>query len=69
MSASKTPLILIADDDPNIVKALKFHLESWGCRVASAANKEQVYRAIDREPPALLLLDVRFGEHDGVELL
>jgi len=69
MATPKTPLILIADDDPNVLKALKFHLESWGCRVALAVDKGQLYRTLDREPASVLLLDVRFGEHDGVEVL
>ncbi|WP_422923013.1 sigma-54-dependent transcriptional regulator [Singulisphaera sp. PoT] len=69
MATPKTPLILIADDDPNVLKALKFHLESWGCRVALAIDKGQLYRELDREPASVLLLDVRFGEHDGVEVL
>ena len=69
MGATKPPPILVADDDPNVLKVLEYHLKSWGCRCVTASDKSQLYRAIHQELPAVLLLDVRFGEHDGVEVL
>ncbi len=68
MSAPK-PLVLIADDDPAIIKALEFRLKGWGYSVASALDKGQLLRSLQDQRPAVVLLDVRFGEHDGVELL
>ena len=69
MALTKPPPILVADDDPSVLKVLEYHLKSWGCRCVTASDKSQLYRAIHQELPAVLLLDVRFGEHDGVEVL
>ena len=69
MAIIKPPPILVADDDPSVLRWLEYHLKGWGCRCVTASDKQQLYRAIDQELPAVLLLDVRFGEHDGVEVL
>ncbi len=69
MAAPKIPNILIADDDIDVIKALQYRLNSWGCRSTSATDKARLQRAIAEDPPMILLLDVRFGDHNGVELL
>ncbi len=63
------PRVLIADDDVSILKALEFRLKGWGYEVSSARDKIELLRSLEAEPPAVILLDVRFGEHDGMELL
>jgi DNA-binding NtrC family response regulator len=63
------PLVLIADDDAHVLRALEHHIGGWGCRVACAARKADLYELLSRALPALLLLDRRFGEYDGIELL
>ena len=69
MAGPKNPLVLIADDDPDVLRVMRFHLEGWGCRTASAEQKSDLQKLLAQETPTLLLLDVRFGEHDGVEIL
>jgi DNA-binding NtrC family response regulator len=69
MASPPQPFVLIADDDPFVFDALAHHLRGWGCRVAGAADKVTLVRLLAEECPDLLLLDLRFGEHDGVELL
>ncbi len=69
MTKTHHPIILIADDDPQFVRLMEHHLLGWSYRVESALDKSLLLRALDDAPPDLLLLDVRFGEHDGVEIL
>ncbi len=50
--------ILIADDDPDIVEALKTVLEASGFGVESAPNGQECLRRLRRKRPDLLILDV-----------
>ena len=61
MSAS----ILVADDEPNIVLSLEFLLKQAGFRVRTVSDGEAALRAIAREPPDLVLLDVMIPGRDG----
>ncbi len=67
--ATLAPSILIADDDPQFARILGHHLKSWSYRVECAEDKGTLYRLLDRGRPDLILLDVRFGDHDGLEIL
>jgi len=50
--------ILIADDDPDIVEAMKTVLEARGFAVQSAPNGQECLRKIRAHKPNLLILDV-----------
>src|SRR5207253_3948149 len=41
----------------------------WNYRVVTVSSKARLLEELDKELPSLLLLDLRFGEHDGVELM
>jgi two-component system response regulator HydG len=69
MRQVEPPLVLIADDDPIVAKVLTHHLESWNCRVATAANRDELLAQMQTHEPLLVLLDLQFGEHDGIQLL
>jgi len=62
------PLILVVDDDPDFVEATRIVLESAGYQVTSAANGEQGLRAMYRDRPDLVILDVMMnGILDGLD--
>lgn len=69
MSQTPFPGVLVADDDPQFLRLVSYHLSSWAHRVDTVTDKGQLLRKLAAERPGLLLLDVRFGEHDGVEIL
>ena len=69
MVNSGRPLILVADDDPHVMEALRFRLEELGYRVDCALDKPQLLELLCEEEPVLLLLDLRFGTEDGVQVL
>ena len=69
MPGSVKPLIIVADDDPNILRLMEFHLQKQGCVVRCAIDKATLYEHLAVAAPVLLLLDLRFGDHDGVEVL
>ena len=67
MTVSDTkPLILIADDEPELLSIYREKLEQAGFRVLTAANGEQAVRIATAERPDLILMDVKMPIIDGV---
>lgn len=64
-----TTTILIADDDPQILRALRITLRAKGYDVVSATDGPQaIAAAIDRHPD-LYMLDLGMPELDGIEVI
>jgi DNA-binding NtrC family response regulator len=61
--------ILIVDDDSSIRKVLGFILEESGYEVRSAASGGEALGAIAKEPPDLVLTDIKMPGMDGIALL
>ncbi|HEY2161099.1 MAG TPA: SpoIIE family protein phosphatase [Solirubrobacteraceae bacterium] len=59
--------ILLVDDHPENLTALEAVLEPLGERVVSTGSGEQALRVLLREEIAVILLDVRMAEMDGLE--
>lgn len=62
------PLVVVADDDPAFRMLLRVNLELERYRVLEAATAAEVRDAITDGAVKLLLLDVKLGEDDGIEL-
>jgi DNA-binding response OmpR family regulator len=60
--------ILIADDDTNIVHALRFLMEKEGYRVRVAADGEAALNAIAKQKPDIILLDVMMPRRNGFDV-
>ncbi|HEU5481020.1 MAG TPA: response regulator transcription factor [Candidatus Tumulicola sp.] len=61
--------VLIVDDDPLIAKMLRPYLDEERFRTLVAANTEEAARTLERESPAILLLDVTMPGENGLDLL
>lgn len=61
--------VLVADDDVELLELIEHWLTSWKYRVKCVSNKRELLREIDIAKPAIILLDLRFGEYDGIEIL
>ncbi|NQV04701.1 MAG: response regulator [Candidatus Omnitrophica bacterium] len=55
---SNQPKILIIDDDPDIVEAMKVVLESKKYQVATAKSGEEGLKKVKQKKPDLIILDV-----------
>jgi excisionase family DNA binding protein len=62
-------LILIVDDDDRLREFVRVNLEMEGYAVREAANAEEGLKALEDEPPDLILLDVMMPQVDGWEML
>ena len=58
--------ILIVDDEPSIVEAVKYNLEQAGFRTLVASNGTSALDVARRERPDLILLDWMLPEVDGL---
>ncbi len=59
--------VLVADDDPAIVDALKLMLELDDYEVSTTINGETIFK-MEKEYPDLLILDIWMSGQDGREI-
>lgn len=60
--------VLIADDDPNIVLALRFLMEKEGYTVAVATNGDAALSTAAKIRPDVVLLDVMMPRRNGYDV-
>lgn len=66
---TEAPLILCADDDPDILALLTLRLERAGYRVAQAPDGERALALARELSPAVVVLDVMMPRLSGTEVL
>lgn len=64
----KDPLILLIDDEPQILRALKTILQANRFRVVSAATGEQGIALAVAQPPDVIILDLTLPDMGGIEV-
>jgi DNA-binding response OmpR family regulator len=65
---SSTPLVLVADDDPDILTLVGFRLERAGYDVLPARDGEEALALALERQPDLAVLDVMMPKLDGYEV-
>lgn len=60
--------VLVVDDEPNIVLSLEFLMRRAGFDVQVARSGGEALKALEGDPPDLMLLDVMMPEFDGYEV-
>jgi DNA-binding response OmpR family regulator len=66
---SAKPLVLVADDDPDILSLVSLRLEKAGFEVTTATDGRQAFDLVQERRPAAAVLDVRMPEMDGLEVI
>ncbi len=69
MSAQTAPLILLAEDEPNIAFSLSFILERAGFLVETSTDGDQVEKKAHAIRPDLLILDIMLPNKSGFDVL
>ncbi|HLZ57488.1 MAG TPA: response regulator transcription factor [Ktedonosporobacter sp.] len=67
MGSAKSTILLV-DDDPGIMAAVKQALVSHGYKMTTASNGEEALEAFEREQPELILLDLVMPRCGGLEV-
>jgi phosphate regulon transcriptional regulator PhoB len=60
--------ILVVEDEPDIRELVRYNLESAGFAVVEADDGEAALSAVDKERPAMVILDLMLPEADGMEI-
>ena len=64
-AASRPNRILIADDDAELLALIGFALRNAGFQVVAAGDGTSALRLFEREPFALMILDIMMPGADG----
>jgi len=67
LSDKGQPLILIADDDPDILALVSFRLQKAGYEIVQARNGEEAVQVALERRPDLAILDVMMPRVGGYE--
>ena len=62
----RKPKILVVDDDPDLVKALRLRLRANNCEVITASDGYSVIAAAQKEHPDVIILDLGLPAGDGI---
>jgi CheY-like chemotaxis protein len=60
--------ILIADDEPHVLRVLKLSLEKEGYAVDVCANGKEALTRLEQEYPDILITDIQMPQMSGEEL-
>jgi two-component system phosphate regulon response regulator PhoB len=69
MSKQKTPRILVVEDEADIAALVAYQLAHAGFQVRTASTGGEALRALDSDPPDLVVLDLMLPEVSGIEIL
>lgn len=61
--------VLLVDDEPELLKAMRIRLASWGYDVLTATNGKEAIRLAKKQVPDAVILDIMMPEWDGIETL
>src|SRR6478735_3964929 len=61
--------IVVVDDDPSLCQMVTRYLEDHNISTKSASSKTELCRHFAETLPSLIILDLRLGEDDGLDLL
>jgi two-component system OmpR family response regulator len=61
--------IIVVDDDPALRQMLTRFLEEHSVPVKAASGRAELNRHLDGMEPGLIILDLRLGQDDGLDLL
>jgi two-component system OmpR family response regulator len=68
-AVGRLPRVLVVDDDTSMQHMLRGYLEQHNVRVVSALHRQEAARRLAAEKPDIVILDLRLGRDDGLDLL
>ena len=68
-AAQSRPRVLVVDDEPAMLRALRINLRVRRYDVATAATGLQALTEAGRRPPDAVILDLGLPDLDGIEVI
>jgi DNA-binding response OmpR family regulator len=69
VKSTETATVLVADDEPHLLRLVKFRLEREGYNVLTAADGETALNVAREQLPDLCVLDVMMPKRSGFDVL
>ncbi|MET7989339.1 response regulator [Amycolatopsis sp. NPDC005232] len=69
MSPDKAATVLVVDDEPQIVRALRINLNARGYKVITAHDGTAALKAVAETKPDVVVLDLGLPDLDGTEVI
>jgi two-component system OmpR family response regulator len=66
---TSTGHIIVVDDDPTLRQMVTRYLEDHNVPATSVSNRAELNRHFEGSQPSLIILDLRLGQDDGLDLL
>ena len=66
---TSTGHIIVVDDDPTLRQMVTSYLEDHNVPATSVSNRAELNRHFEGSQPSLIILDLRLGQDDGLDLL
>jgi DNA-binding NtrC family response regulator len=63
-----SPSLLVVDDDPEVIEIVRRTFEGETVTVQAASSAEEALNRLSREPPDVILMDVRLPGMNGLEM-
>ncbi len=67
-AAPSAPRILVVDDEEDLAELVRYNLEKDGYQVECVGSGEEALKAVRRQPPDLIVLDLMLPAVDGLEV-
>src|ERR1051325_11892415 len=61
--------IVVVDDDPTLRQMVIRYLEEHNIPTRAASNRTELNHYLDGSQPSLIILDLRLGQDDGLDML
>jgi two-component system, OmpR family, response regulator len=61
--------ILVVNDDAMVRQTITNYLEEHNVPAASVSSRHDLGRHLEKAHPSLILIDLRFGQEDGLDVL
>ena len=68
-SVANSTRVLVIDDDPSMQHMIVNYLEQHNMRAVAVSQRQEMIRQFTVGEPAVVILDLRLGQEDGLDLL
>ncbi len=68
-SSADSPNILLVEDDSDNAKLIQIYLQKLGYQINLVNNAEQMWKILDQQKPAIILLDIKLPDENGLVII